>query len=161
MTKQNDTTKTRIRNLADTSNERLRAVLIANGVDVPNRASRSRLVGLAREAGLWGESGNVVPMHHKERYGAAQSCGDDVASALADHVRVPHPENPKKTVIDASLLAQVASANGLDLARWDHLNIGMQRMNLGNALRGMVKRGERVEVGTSVWNAEDNAAEAL
>jgi hypothetical protein len=36
----------------------------------------------------------------------------------------------------------VATENGIDGSRWDHLNFGMQRMNLGNVLRGMVKQNE-------------------
>lgn len=42
-------------------------------------------------------------------------------------------------------LESVAIENGVDF-RWAHLNKGMQRMNLGNRLRGMLNRGERVVV---------------
>lgn len=36
--------------------------------------------------------------------------------------------------------------NGVDSGRWMHLNHGMRRMNLGNVLRGMLKRGEKVTI---------------
>ena len=36
--------------------------------------------------------------------------------------------------------------NGVDSGRWMHLNHGMRRMNVGNVLRGRLKRGEKVTV---------------
>jgi hypothetical protein len=37
--------------------------------------------------------------------------------------------------------------NGLDLAKWAHLNPGQQRMNLGNVLRARLRRDEPVQIG--------------
>ena len=73
---------------------------------------------------------SVVPLEHKKRYGKSQSCGDDVAKRL----KGLQPED----------LAFLAQLNGIVYARWSHLNGGMQRMNLGNVIRGMEKRGEEV-----------------
>lgn len=36
--------------------------------------------------------------------------------------------------------------NGVDSGRWMHLNHGMRRMNLGNVLRGLLKKGQKVTV---------------
>lgn len=156
------TTPAAIRNASAMTDKALRAFLAAHGVEHPKGARRARLIAIAREAGLFGAHGDVVPAHHKARYGASQSCNDDIAEALAAFVRVPHPTKPGKTVIDEALMRQVAEANEVDLDRWAHLNIGMVRMNLGNVLRGKVKRGENAIVGLSEWNVdEDESAEAL
>lgn len=40
---------------------------------------------------------------------------------------------------------QVAHENRVTF-KWAHLNPGMQRMNLGNVLRGKLRRGEKVQV---------------
>ena len=67
---------------------------------------------------------------YQEKYGKAANCGDDVAECL-------------KAAVDAGTkLEDVAEANGIEW-RWAHLNKGMQRMNLGNVLRGIVGRGEQ------------------
>lgn len=42
-------------------------------------------------------------------------------------------------------LQEVADENGVAF-KWAHLNVGMQRMNLGNVLRGKLRRGEAVKV---------------
>ena len=34
--------------------------------------------------------------------------------------------------------------------KYEHLNVGMQRMNVGNKLRGLVKKGEHVTIGEHV-----------
>lgn len=45
-----------------------------------------------------------------------------------------------------SALVEIAHENSIEF-RWGHLNRGMQRMNLGNVLRGRLRRGERTTVG--------------
>lgn len=46
---------------------------------------------------------------------------------------------------EAAFLA-LCDENGVDSGRWMHLNHGMRRMNLGNVLRGMLGRGEKVSI---------------
>lgn len=46
---------------------------------------------------------------------------------------------------EAAFLA-LCDENGVDSGRWMHLNHGMRRMNLGNVLRGMLGRGEKVTI---------------
>lgn len=144
-----ESTKTAIRNISALSTAALKKRLVDAGVDVPAKANRARLIGLAREAGLWRYDGDQVPAKYKAKYGASQSCGDDVASVLKDQCTGADGR------CDPDALANIAIANDLDLKRWQHLNIGMQRMNLGNVLRGMVKRGDYVIIGTSEWNPEN------
>lgn len=40
----------------------------------------------------------------------------------------------------------IATENNLDWSRWEHLNPGMQRMSLGNKLRGNMKKGMKTLV---------------
>ncbi len=113
-------------------------------------------------------SGNVVPASYKAKYGKAQNCGDAMASVLTDavtrEVKTTTPGGKQKLVarVDLEALARVAKANGIEgrLAKWAGLNSGMQRMNLGNVLRGMLKRGEAVTVGKRTWPARKVAKAA-
>ena len=68
-----------------------------------------------------------------EKVGGSISCGDEVATALAG--------------VDHEALFQFAATVGIDVAKYDHLNAGQKRMNVGNRLRNLVKKGE-VEVAT-------------
>lgn len=97
------------------------------------------------------ESHNVVPEKYRKRYGAKQNCGDDMALTLKDFVT--KQDDKAKNFCDTALLQHVADQNGVSLAAWSHLNLGMQRMNLGNVLRGKLNKGQRVEVGDQVWEA--------
>lgn len=85
---------------------------------------------------------SIVPDEYRYKYGADQNCGDDVALRLTAKVTDP------KTGVNLEACREVAGANGIEdrfdawLAR--DLNPGMVRMNLGNVLRGKVRRGEEV-----------------
>jgi len=74
------------------------------------------------------------------KYGKLGHCGDTIAEAFTAYTKVNGKADPVK-------LQDVADANGIDLAKWAHVNIGMQRMNLGNALRGMHNKGKTVVIG--------------
>lgn len=103
------------------------------------------------------EGGTVVPEKYRVKYGAPQNCGDEIALALTGFVTLPRAG--KKADIDGGLdrakLAAVCEVNGLGnkLAEWQDrgLNGGLMRMNTGNVLRGMNRRGERVQIGDRVW----------
>lgn len=137
----------------------LRAELREAKVQFGGRSGPQRLVELAVEHDIEvplvedeDKGGNIVPKKYRDRYGAAQHNGDEMALSLKDFVTVEDPETKKKGCSPVAL-QEVADANGVDLGRWDHLNIGQRRMNLGNVLRGMLNRGERVQVGSRVWEA--------
>lgn len=143
----NDTAKTEattvvrpaIRNIAKMTDAHLIKVLTDNGVSVPDGALRVQLVNLAREAGLWNYSGNIVPVGFKQKYKAnGGTNGDIVAHAMTD--------------LEEPALIAIATANSLDYGRWAHLNFGQRRMNLGNVLRGMIRRGESVVIGLHEWD---------
>tara|TARA_R110000751_G_scaffold267921_1_gene367668 strand:- start:75 stop:785 length:711 start_codon:yes stop_codon:yes gene_type:complete len=74
--------------------------------------------------------GTVIDAAAKAAYGKEANNGDIFASAL------------KGAVTDLDTLTEIAAENGIDAARWSQLNFGMQRMNLGNVLRGMQTKHE-------------------
>lgn len=86
--------------------------------------------------------GSVVPDDYRHRYGVDQNCGDDVAKRLTAKVTTPNG-------VDIEACREVAAANGkadrFDTWMAKDLNPGMIRMNLGNVLRGMARRGEKVQ----------------
>lgn len=102
------------------------------------------------------EPGSVVPEKYRERYGAAQNCGDDIAQALTAFVTAERAskKNPDGG-LDRAKLRGVAEANGIGdkLAEWEDrgLNGGLLRMNTSNVLRGMNRRGEGVVIGDHTW----------
>lgn len=109
--------------------------------------------------------GSIVPEKYRVLYGAEQNCGDDVAQVLTAFVTVARAskKNPDGG-LDRAKLRAVAEVNGIGskLADWEDrgLNGGLLRMNTSNVLRGMVRRGERVEIGSQVWEADPSKLEA-
>lgn len=111
------------------------------------------------------EGGSVVPQKYRERYGAAQNCGDEIAIALTNFVTLPRKKGDIDGGLDRSKLRAVAEVNGIGdkLADWETretkagnpLNGGLLRMNTSNVLRGMNRRGEEVTIGTIVWPARE------
>jgi hypothetical protein len=66
------------------------------------------------------------------------TCGDDLAYKLDALTKTDGKADHTKIVALGRL-------NGIEVdLRWAGRNIGMQRMNLGNVLRGRAKRGETV-----------------
>lgn len=105
------------------------------------------------------ERGDIIPRKYRERYGVEQNCGDDVAVVFTGYVTKPRAT--KKDIdggLDRAALREVADANGLGAKLDDYeareLNGGLLRMNIGNILRGMVRRGERVVIGKKVWEED-------
>ena len=97
------------------------------------------------EAATEEKSGNdAIGAKYKEKYGKDKHCGDDVAILMKAFCL------GEKNKIDPEKLAQVASDNGLDIKKWAHLNIGMQRMTVGNILRGMHNKGKDITIGEDV-----------
>lgn len=94
-------------------------------------------------------SRSIVKAHYKARYGNRQNNGDEIAGELSAAVT---GNDKGRTFTDLAALAEVAKANGIDMAKYAHLNAGQQRMNVGNRLRGMEKRGEFVVIGTRKFN---------
>lgn len=107
-----------------------------------------------------GEGGSIVPNKYRLKYGVTQRCGDDVAETLSGYVTLPRAG--KKDIdggLDRARLREVANANGLGAKLDDYeareLNGGLLRMNISNILRGMVRRGEKVVIGSKTWAARE------
>lgn len=118
---------------------RARKVAEKQGLDV--RACEGGFKLVKKSAGFGGSS--KVKPQYKAAYGKEENCGDAMAKAF-------------KAVCDeyedkADGVVVIAKANGIDLSRWEGKNPGMVRMNLGNVLRGMVKRGEKVKIGSKTY----------
>ena len=112
----------------------------SEAVDVANKRAAQVIKRLAFSAADNGNaaddeaadlaSKSVIPPKKKKAYGPTQSCQDNISKLM-------------KTATAAGItLEDIANFNQLDIGRWSHLNAGMQRMNLGNAIRGLIKRGE-------------------
>lgn len=111
------------------------------------------------------EGGSIVPTKYRILYGSAQNCGDDMAIALTAYVTLERAtkKNPDGG-LDRAKLREVAKANGIEakLAKWEDrgLNGGLLRMNTSNVLRGMIRNGLEVRVGSEVWKADPSKVEA-
>lgn len=86
-------------------------------------------------------SKSVVQKKYAQKYGATRHTGDEIGTALAAFVL------DDKKVLDLDKLAQVATANGIDLSKYASRNRGMQRMTVGNILRGLHNKGQEVTIG--------------
>lgn len=86
---------------------------------------------------------SVVPLRWAKAYAKSElkgTCDDALAHQLDAITKTDG--KPDRAKIDA-----LGWANGIDVQkRWGERNIGMQRMNLGNVLRGRIKRGEAVTI---------------
>lgn len=92
---------------------------------------------------------SIVPLKYKERYGKDGNCGDELAAALNAAINVG-----EKGTASLDALVEVGNQNGVDvMKKWGERNIGQKRMNLGNVLRGKLKRGEQVVVGDQTFGA--------
>lgn len=96
--------------------------------------------------------GNIIPAEYRKDYGKAQNNGDKTAKAFKDAT------TGKDGKFDPTKLSGIARANKVDLGRWSTLNVGMQRMNLGNVLRGMHNRGEQVTIASIVFKGTKEGA---
>lgn len=111
---------------------------ILAGLD-PEAATPESIAAAVEEASR--RRGSVVPFDYRLRYGADQNCGDQMARDLTAIVTTPDG-------IDLDKARVIAAANGVedrfDGWRAKGLNPGMVRMNLGNVLRGKLRREEAV-----------------
>lgn len=140
--------------------DELKVRLIEAGVKPTARWSNERLIAEAQSHDIElpmletpPKRGNVIGEKYRGRYGKDQSNGDQIATAMKAYVTT-------KDGCDPVLLREVADANGVDLDRWKHLNIGMQRMNLGNVLRAAFNKGQKVVIGTAEFQEDAEGEEA-
>lgn len=94
-----------------------------------------------------GEGRSVVKRKYKKAYRPfKQTCGDDLAHLVQQHVMVPVKVDGKSVRrVDVVRLRKFAKANDCWDERYASLNVGMQRMNIGNRLRHKVAGGYEVK----------------
>lgn len=117
-------------------------------VKKPRRAKREREEGEEDEEAE--DTASVVKAKYRKLYKPTKNtCGDAFTEAFETATR-----NEDGTT-DVEKLHRIGSANGIDVkARWGGRNVGMQRMNLSNVLRGMVRNGKKVKIGKEVISPE-------
>lgn len=125
--------------------DKLIALAEANNVKVPAKA---------KGAGMIGED-------YRKKYGKEQTINDAIAKALRKAVVVEPKDGKGRSTVDKKALKAIAKANSVkQFDSWDHLNVGQQRMNLGNVLRGMHNRNEQVVIGDKVFKGSKDGAGA-
>lgn len=102
---------------------------------------------------------SIVPAEYRIRYGSEQNCGDTVAVVLTAYVTTGRiNKKDPEAGLDRAKLRGVAELNGIGdkLGEWENrgLNGGLLRMNTSNVLRGIVRRGEQVVIGDTIWEAD-------
>ena len=102
----------------------------------------------ATEAEATDEGKNAIGAKYRDKYGKEGHNGDDIAVALKAHLV------GEKNKIDVPLMIKCFEANGIEYAKYEHLNVGMQRMNLGNRLRGLFNKGTKVKIGKDTFFVE-------
>ena len=99
----------------------------------------------------------IVPPKYKAIYAQFHdSCGDELAEYLRGYLTTKAQAANGKSydALDEVMWAQVATQNDIDSGRWSHLNNGQKRMNLGNVLRGKIRKGTDVVVGDRVFRGD-------
>lgn len=97
--------------------------------------------------------GSIVKGKYKAQYAENEgilkgSNGDDMAAALKTFT-----DNDGDMNIDA--LRRVARDNKIEFAKYENMkNNGQKRMIVGNILRGMIRKGKDVKVGTQSFRGE-------
>lgn len=104
----------------------------------------------ADEEGDETEDGDAGKSKIKKRYKTAykpfkNTNGDDLAAQLAAHLKVKDADDPKgRMKVDLARLKRFAVANGVWDERYEQLNAGMRRLNVGNRLRAKVRKGYEI-----------------
>lgn len=94
-----------------------------------------------------GEGKSIIKRKYKTAYKPFKmTCGDELSQLVSDHVKVSIKLDGKSVKrIDAVKLRKFAKANGVWVAGYENLNVGMQRMNVANRLRKLVAGGYEVQ----------------
>ena len=90
---------------------------------------------------------SIVPASFKKLYAEHDgSNGDKIAAAFKSYTTTTNKDG--RECMDEDKLAEVAKANGIDIKAYAKMNNGQKRMNVGNKLRGMLKQGNTVSIGS-------------
>lgn len=137
----------------ETPGPEIKDILEGMGVAVDDDLPRYMLIRLAEQYRVFRGKNTAVPESYKREYGAEASCNDDVAVVIRQFI-----DDHDLGVVEAVNI--IKADNGIPLSRWGNLNPGMQRMNLGNTLRGKIRNGFYVRVGSTEWNRDMKSSRA-
>lgn len=99
---------------------------------------------------------SIVPVKFKQAYAEhGGTNGDKVALAVTAAISVKNEDG--RTVLSDKLLTELAEANGIDMKRYEGLNMGQRSMNVRNRLRGILKSGKSIKVGKQTFKDADKA----
>lgn len=108
------------------------------------------------------KSASVVKPKYKARYAERAlkgTCSDAMAKAFAAFTKLNDEGKPDpKGDLDMGRVRQVAADNGVSLKGYKTSGRGWQgrqRMTLGNILRGMIRQGTDVKVGTQSFKGDE------
>lgn len=94
----------------------------------------------ADEDGEEKPSKSIIKRKYRERYKPHDmTCGDNWAAKFSDAVTMLDDAGELK--ISPALLRDFAKANDCWVPAYRSLNVGMQRMNIGNRLRAKIRKG--------------------
>lgn len=94
------------------------------------------------------QGNSIIKPKYKTRYKPFKMTnGDDLNKLLAEHLKVK--DELGKPRVDAARLKRFAQANGVWAPEYVKLNLGMQRLNIGNRLRGKIRRDKHEVVWAS------------
>lgn len=94
-------------------------------------------------------SRSIIKSKYKDRYKKnGFSCGDDIASELGIYCKVI---KNSRLVVDMVKLKAVAVKNEVWKDSYSNLNVGQQRMTIGNRLRVRYQAGDVVDIGGAIY----------
>lgn len=89
------------------------------------------------------EGRSIVKRKYREAYKPHHmTCGDDFAAQLSEHIQ--EIDEAGETRTSPALLRKVAQLNNVWNPAYASKNVGMQRMNVGNRLRAIIRKGGEV-----------------
>lgn len=90
------------------------------------------------------QSKSVVPRKYRDAYAKRElkgTCSDEFAAKFSAACA---EETEDGTAISPRKLRAFAKANGVWVPSYKDLNVGMQRMNVGNRLRAKIRKGHKM-----------------
>lgn len=94
-------------------------------------------------------SRSIIKSKYKDRYKKnGFSCGDDIANELGEYCKVIRNS---RLVVDVAKLKAVAVKNEVWRDSYSNLNVGQQRMTIGNRLRVRFQAGDVVDIGGAIY----------
>lgn len=109
------------------------------------KAKAKKAANRKRDEAMTGKDSNSVVNTERYQYEKVVVEGPDGkkrhTADNADRLAAALRETPLKDLL------KIAKGHGIDVAKYSERNVGLQRMAIGNALRGVIRKGTTVEIG--------------